>query len=88
MFGLLLTSAKAWLETKLAILRWAVLGLAVLASVWATHRIDILRQNEKTLTVIQHQIEVVHDTKVIHDKVMSLPGPDITDGLLHWTRKD
>lgn len=80
------TGILTFLNANLAYLRWIVLALAMLTSAWATHRIDVLRQNEKTLTRIQKQIEVVHDTKTIRDKVNALPGPDITGGLLRWQR--
>ena len=79
-------SLIAFLNAKLAILRWVVLALAMVATAWATHRIDVLRQNEKVMVQIQKQLVVVHDGKKTRDKIDSLSTPDITGELRKWQR--
>lgn len=79
----------AFLEARIGILRWVVLGLAMVATAWATHRIDVLRQNEKVMVQIQKELVVIHDGKKTRDRIAAMGDPDVTNRLRDsWTRKD
>lgn len=82
----MITLLLTWLNKYLAIIRWVVLGLAMITSAWATHRIDGLLATEKVVIQTQKEIQVVHDVKTIHDRVNAMPNSDISKQLLSWQR--
>lgn len=82
----MLTMIRGWLEAKLRWIELGVFAVAILVSVWATHRIDGLLQTEKVVTVLQTQIKEVQSVKVIHDKVASMPsGAAAIELRKNWT---
>lgn len=67
----------AYLESKLAIIRWAVLGLSWIVIAWVTHHLDLQAQKASQLEQVQASLkETVKNAEIVHDvqiKTNALP---------------
>lgn len=75
-----------WLNAKLRILEFAVLGITIVASFWAGTHWEKEEASIQTVTQFHTEIRVLHDVKTIHDRVNAMPASDISVGLQKWYR--
>lgn len=66
----------AWLEARIAVIRWMVIVFAITASFWSGKHWEWLEWQADIASQKSKQIEVVHDVKIIHDHVNSMPVGD------------
>lgn len=83
---MLLKAALAWLEARLNYLRWGVLILSWVGIAYATHHYDGLTVKAARVDTAEAKVKVVHDVKVIRDKVRAMPDAAIDDGLRDFYR--
>lgn len=77
----------AWLEASISWLRWVVLLVSWIGIAWAMHHIDNLTAKADRVDAAEAQVKVVHDVKIIHDKVRAMPDAAVDDGLREWYRE-
>lgn len=75
-----------WLNAKLRILEFAVLGIAIIGSFYAGYHTSTILQRSRQTNQLQTEIKVLHDVKTIHDRVNAMPASDISVGLQKWYR--
>lgn len=77
----------AWLTAHLAIIRWVVMGIAIVASFWAGKHWEWL---EWQASIAETQQTTINNGVIAHDTashIIALPSPDVSKLLkVHWTR--
>lgn len=77
----------AYLQSKIAILRWVVIILGFAAVFWSGKHWEWLEWQASIADTQKQQLKVVHDIKIVHEGIIRLPAGD-ADKLLrkNWQR--
>lgn len=83
---MLISAIKLWLNKYIRFIEWGVLLVSWFAVGFAVHHYDNLTVKADRVDAAEAKIKVVHDVKIIRDKVHSMPDASIDNGLRDWYR--